>query len=77
MKRTIESSFNCNRDDLNSLFACNRISTLVWNKILELQRENFRSKGDLQKALKGLYPINSQSVQAVTTNIVPCGFVSG
>ncbi len=66
MKRTIKSSFNCSRDDLNRLFACNRISALVWNKILDLQREKLRSKGDLQKALKGLYPINSQSVQAVT-----------
>ena len=66
MKRTIKSYFNCSRDDLNRLFACNRISALVWNKILELQREKLRSKGDLQKALKGLYPISSQSVQAVT-----------
>ena len=37
-----------------------------WNKILDLQREKLRSKGELQKALKGFYPINSQSVQAVT-----------
>ena len=51
---------------MNRLFACNRISALIWNKILELQRGKLRSKGDLQKALKGLYPINSQSVQAVT-----------
>lgn len=66
MKRTLKSYFNCSREDLNRLFACNRISALVWNKILELQREKFYPKGDLQKALKGLYPINSQSVQAVT-----------
>lgn len=66
MKRTIKLSFKCSREDLNRLFACNRISALVWNKILELQREKLRSKGDLQKSLKGLYPINSQSVQAVT-----------
>ena len=66
MKRVIKSWFKCSREDLNRLFACNRISALVWNKILYLQREGFRSKGDLQKSLKGLYPINSQSVQAVT-----------
>ena len=66
MKQTIKSHFKCNREDLNRLFACNRISALVWNKILELQREKLRSKGDLQRMLKGLYPINSQSVQAVT-----------
>lgn len=66
MKRTIKSAFKCSREDLNRLFACNRISALVWNKILELQREQLRSKNELQKALKGLYPINSQSVQAVT-----------
>lgn len=65
MKRAVKSNFKCSREDLNRLFACNRISALVWNKILELQREKFRSKSDLQKALKGLYPINSQSVQAV------------
>lgn len=66
MKRTIKTYFNCSRESLNRLFACNRISALVWNKILDLQREKLRSKNDLQKALKGLYPINSQSVQAVT-----------
>lgn len=66
MRRTIKSRFNCSREDLNRLFACNRISALVWNKILELQREKLRSKGELQKTLKGLYPINAQSVQAVT-----------
>ncbi len=65
MKRTIKTCFNCSHENLNRLFACNRISALVWNKILDLQRENLRSKTDLQKALKGLYPINSQSVQAV------------
>lgn len=66
MKRTIKSGFKCSREDLNKLFACNRISALVWNKILELQGEKLRSKNELQKVLKGLYPINSQSVQAVT-----------
>ena len=66
MKRTIKSFFKCSREELNRLFACNRISALVWNKILDLQREKLRSKNELQKALKGLYPINSQSVQAVT-----------
>ena len=66
MKRTVKSRFKCSQEDLNRLFACNRISALVWNKILALQREKLRSKNDLQKALKGLYPINSQSVQAVT-----------
>lgn len=66
MKRAIKSRFKCSQEDLNRLFACNRISALVWNKILELQREELRSKDDLQKSLKGLYPINSQSVQAVT-----------
>ena len=66
MKRAIKSRFKCSREDLNRLFACNRISAFIWNKILELQREKLRSKNELQKALKGLYPINSQSVQAVT-----------
>ena len=66
MKRTIKTWFKCSRENLNRLFAYNRISALVWNKILELQREKLRSKVKLQKALKDLYPINSQSVQAVT-----------
>ena len=65
MKRAVKTCFNCSRENLNRLFACNRISALVWNKILDLKRENLRSKNDLQKELKGLYPINSQSVQAV------------
>ena len=51
MKRAIKSNFKCSREDLNRLFACNRISALVWNKILELQREKFRSIRDLHKEL--------------------------
>ena len=55
------------------LFACNKISAMIWNKILDLQHEyrknnngKWISKAELQKKLKGIYPLNSQSVQAVT-----------
>lgn len=43
MKRTIKTYFNCSRENLNRLFACNRISALVWNKILEANAPKVQS----------------------------------
>lgn len=73
MKRAIKTFFKCCKTDLNKLFACNRISAIIWNKILEIARGysnahsgKWISKGKLQKTLKGIYPLHSQSVQAIT-----------
>ena len=66
MKRALKSHFKCSAYDLDRLFACNRISAFVWNDVLNLQSKHVHSRNELQKKLRGLYPISSQSVQAVT-----------
>ena len=72
MKRTIKTDFKSSRENLDKLFACNRISALVYNKVLELQKEyrkahdgEWISDKELFETTKGMYAINSQSVQAV------------
>ena len=39
MKRTLKTDFKCSRENLDKLFACNRISAMVYNKVLDLQKE--------------------------------------
>ncbi|MBR1397862.1 MAG: hypothetical protein IJ563_10070 [Selenomonadaceae bacterium] len=39
MKRTIKTDFKSSRENLDKLFACNRISAMVYNKVLDLQKE--------------------------------------
>ena len=77
MKRTIKTDFECSRENLDKLFACNRISAMVYNKVLELQKEyrkahdgEWISETELFEATKGIYAINSQSVQAVVQKYV-------
>lgn len=72
MIRCLKTDFKTSCEELDRLFACNRISALIWNKCLDVAREYrlandgaWISKGDLQKAMKGLYPLYSQSVQSV------------
>ena len=72
MKRTLKTDFKCSRENLDKLFACNRISAMVYNKVLDLQKEyrknhngEWISDKKLFEATKGIYAINSQSVQAV------------
>lgn len=58
-------------DNLDRLFACNRISAQVWNDCLNLAKEHFQQSGNwidrgtLHFMTKGQYPIHSQSIQAV------------
>lgn len=72
MIRCIKTEFYVSKEDLERLFACNRISAMVWNKCLCLAKEYRRandgkwiSKGMLLKLLKSTYPLNAQSVQSV------------
>jgi len=72
MIRCLHSSFHTSKDDLNRLFACNRISALVWNKVLDLSKfyriitnGKWITESDLKLVLKNIYPIYSESVQAV------------
>ena len=72
MKCTIKTDFKSSRENLDKLFACNQISATVYNKVLDLQKEyrkahngEWISDKELFEATKGIYAINSQSVQAV------------
>jgi len=73
MIRCLKTDFKTSCEELDRLFACNRISALIWNKCLDIAREYRLSNGgawisnsELQKELKNLYPLHSQSVQAVS-----------
>ena len=72
MIRCMKTSFLASKDNIHKLFECNRISGQIWNDCLEVAKEYSLSndgkwigKSDLQAALKGQYPMHSQSVQAV------------
>ncbi|WP_343834688.1 transposase [Bacillus horti] len=61
-------------DTIDRLFDCNRVSGQVWNYCVELARAHhvksgkWITKSELQTATKGLFPIHSQSIQAVCHN---------
>lgn len=69
--RCMKTEFRTNRNVMTKLFECNRVSGEVWNKCLDLAKQKHMetgkwiSKSELQKQTKGLFPIHSQSVQAV------------
>ena len=71
MIRCMKTSFRANKQTIDQLFECNRISGEVWNRCLELAKEThlktgkWITKSELQKGTKGIFPIHSQSVQAV------------
>ncbi len=64
-------SFRAHKETIDRLFLCNRVSGEVWNQCLELSKEThlktgkWITKSELQKQTKGMFPIHSQSVQAV------------
>ena len=71
MIRCLKTTFYASHETMNRLFDCNRVSAEVWNHCLALAKEKHAktgewvTKSELQKATKGLYPIHSQSIQAV------------
>ena len=72
MIRCLHSTFKTSKDDLNRLYACNKISALIWNKILDLSKfyriitnGKWIKESDLKLLLKNIYPLHSQSVQNV------------
>ena len=71
MIRCMKTPFRANKETIDRLFECNRVSGEVWNRCLELAKEThlqtgkWITKSALQKATKGIFPIHSQSVQAV------------
>ncbi len=73
MIRCLKTDFYADKENLDKLFACNRISAMIWNKCLDLAREyrltndnKWIPKSNLQKATKNIYPIHSQSAQGIT-----------
>ncbi|ACL18587.1 transposase, IS605 OrfB family [Desulfitobacterium hafniense DCB-2] len=69
--RVYKLPFRTSQDNLNRLYACNRISAQIWNQCLDLAKEHgqrtntWLSRKELHLATKGRYPIHSQSIQAV------------
>ncbi|CDX00547.1 hypothetical protein SDC9_09234 [bioreactor metagenome] len=69
--RVYKLNFRTSRDNLNRLYACNRVSAQIWNQCLELAKDHYKktntwlNRKELHLATKGLYPIHSQSIQAV------------
>lgn len=60
----------CNKEDLNYLFQCNRLSAKVWNMCVRLDKEHQRNNKQqhinqtlLQKATKGCVPLHSKCIQ--------------
>ena len=72
MVRCMKTDFIATSHEIDRLFACNRISAMIWNKVLDLAKTYRKanngawiSQTQLEKELKGTYPLYSQSVQAV------------
>ena len=65
------------KEDYDKLYACNKISAMIWNKILELSLYyrkvtcgKWISESELKQLLKNVYPLHSQSVQAIIEKYV-------
>ena len=70
--RVLKTSFSASPEDIEKLFACNRIAAMIWNKTLQLSKQyaldnngKWISKSKLHELLKNLYPLHSQSIQMV------------
>ena len=69
--RVFKAKFRTSPNNIDRLFACNRISAQVWNDCLSLSKAHFQQsggwidRGTLHMATKSHYPIHSQSIQAV------------
>ena len=71
MYRTVKMPFQASSNTIQKLFEIRRICGLIWNDCVQLARYYYRLGGkwitqtDLQKELKGSYPLHSQTIQAV------------
>ena len=72
MDRVIKTSFSATKEAIDLLFACNRVSALIWNESLRIAKEyalannsSWIGQTELQKRLKNRFPLHSQSIQAV------------
>ena len=71
MIRTHKTTFRTSKKDLERLFACNRISAMVWNDCLKHARTHHQQTGrwihlnELQPLTRKQYTLHSQSIQSV------------
>ena len=71
MYRTLKVPFRASKHTIQILFDIRRLCGVVWNDCVQIARYYYRLGGkwitqtDLQKELKGLYPLHSQTIQAV------------
>ena len=71
MIKVLKTSFYTSKNNLDRLFACNKLSGQVWNECLVVAGNHRRQTGQwinkthLQQALKQRFPLHSQSIQAV------------
>jgi putative transposase len=71
MYRTMKTPFYASSTTIQRLFDIRRLSGIIWNDCVQIARYYYRlggkwiSQTDLQKELKGLYPLHSQTVQGV------------
>jgi putative transposase len=71
MYRTLKVPFRASKHTIQTLFDIRRLCGVVWNDCVQIARYYYRLGGkwitqtDLQKELKGLYPLHSQTIQAV------------
>ena len=71
MYRTLKIPFHASHTSIQQLFDIRRLSGTIWNDCVELARYYYRlgnkwiTQTELQKELKRLYPLHSQTIQAV------------
>ena len=71
MYRTLKVPFRTSKHTIKTLFDIRRLCGVIWNDCVQIARYYYRLGGkwitqtDLQKELKGLYPLHSQTIQAV------------
>ncbi|MGL4759939.1 MAG: RNA-guided endonuclease InsQ/TnpB family protein [Sarcina sp.] len=70
--KCLKTNFRTSKASLDKLYDSNRISAIIWNDCLTIAKEyslnnngKWINKSMLQTAIKGKYPLHSQSVQAV------------
>ena len=70
--KVLKTTFLASKEAVDQLFACNRISALIWNDVLQISKAfslandgKWAGKSYLQEQTKNRYPLHSQSVQSV------------
>lgn len=72
MIRCKKINFTANKENINKLFECNKLSAEVWNNVLTISKcyslnnnGKWINKSKLQQELKKIVPLHSQSIQSV------------